>query len=202
MWIIKIGGSLQDSGYLRSWLDAMVMHGAGRLVVVPGGGRFADAVRAAQRRFGFDDSEAHRRAVLAMEEYATCLHEAVPALVPAASLEAIHTVLNNGGVPLWLPAAMVTGNPGVPASWDVTSDSLALWLAQQLAAQGLVLVKSVAVNDLRPLDELAGEKILDRYFPDLFRQQPVNLAFFNRVEHAQLGPLLDYGVPRRIVSEA
>lgn len=196
MWIIKAGGSLQDSEHLQPWLEAIAVHGGGRAVLVPGGGRFADAIRAAQRRFGFDDSEAHRRSIGAMEEYAAFLNEHAPRLVPARSREEILSVLDVGGVPLWLPAAMVLEDPHLPQSWSVTSDSLALWLAQQLSAEGLALVKSVPVDELKPLDELAAAGIIDAHFPDRFQQQPVNLAFFAPPDHGRLGELLNYGVPR------
>lgn len=201
MWVIKVGGSLQDSAYLQPWLGAILMHGAGRLVAVPGGGRFADAVRESQRRFGFDDAEAHRRAVRAMEAYAAGLRDAAPGLVPVDSGGTMRTVLENGGVPLWLPSAMVAGAPELPESWSVTSDSLALWLAQQLSAEGLALVKSVDVDALRPLDELAGEGVIDAYFPELFQRGPVNLAWFEARDHGRLQELLDYGVPRVVTAE-
>ena len=44
-WVVKLGGSLQDSVYLQPWLDAIVAHGSGRVVLVPGG------QRANRRRF-------------------------------------------------------------------------------------------------------------------------------------------------------
>lgn len=201
IWIIKVGGSLQDSNELQAWLDAVIAHGAGRGVVVPGGGRFADAVRQAQRRFGFDDTEAHRAAVRAMEDYANLLQDRAPELVPVSSLDDILDVVKGGGVPVWLPSAMVIGNPDLPELWDVTSDSLALWLAQRLEAQGLILVKSLAVDDLRTLDELSEEGIIDAYFPDLFQKQPVNLVFFGRQDQGKLAELLDYGVPRPGLAE-
>jgi len=196
MWVIKVGGSLQDSEHLRPWLESIVVHGAGRVVVVPGGGRFADDVREAQRRFGFDDTEAHRAAVRAMEKYAAFLCDCAPQLVPAQSREEILSVLKDGGVPVWLPSAMVIGNPDLPESWNVTSDSMALWLARRLEAQGLILVKSLVVDELRTLDELAEDGVIDAYFPDLYQKQPVNLVFFDRQDHGKLAQLLDYGVPR------
>ncbi|MEX2523476.1 MAG: hypothetical protein WD750_00830 [Gammaproteobacteria bacterium] len=201
MWVIKLGGSLQDSECLQPWLDAIAEHGRGRAVVVPGGGRFADAIREAQRRFGFDDSEAHRGAVRAMEKFAALLCDCQPQLIPVRDSEAIRGVLKDGGVPVWLPAAMVLDNPDIPESWDVTSDSIALWLAQQLQAQGLLLVKSVVVDEMKPLDELAAAGVIDAFFPELFQRQPVNLAWFVAENDKMLVQLLDYGVPQVRVEE-
>jgi aspartokinase-like uncharacterized kinase len=199
MWVVKLGGSLQDSVHLQPWLDVIQAHGRGRVVLVPGGGRFADAIRLAQRRFGFDDAEAHRRAIQAMEEYAVYLCERAPQLVPAQGRKEMEQALAAARVPVWMPSAMTLSDPALPASWDVTSDSLALWLAQKLAAGGLVLVKSVAVGELRSLDELAGEGAVDACFPDLFQKYPVNLAWYTAKEHGKLAELLDYGLPRAMV---
>jgi aspartokinase-like uncharacterized kinase len=201
VWIIKIGGSLQDSVHLQPWLDCILAHGGGRAVLVPGGGRFADAIRLAQRRFGFDDTEAHRRAIRAMEEFATYLCARAPQLVPARDKPALLRSLAENKVPVWLPSAMALDQPDLPATWDVTSDSLALWLAHELGAEGLVLVKSVAVDELMTLDELADNGVIDACFPDLFQRSPVNLAWYTAGGHEKLAELLDYGVLRVMVSE-
>jgi aspartokinase-like uncharacterized kinase len=64
MWVVKLGGSLFGSDHLGSWLSLLAK--VGSLVVVPGCGPFADQVRQAQHRWGFDDSTAHIMALLAM----------------------------------------------------------------------------------------------------------------------------------------
>src|ERR1700741_4474814 len=70
--VIKIGGSCAFSLDLRRW-SAMVAACGGRAVVVPGGGPFADAVRAAQQRMKFDDAAAHHMAMLGMEQFGHAL---------------------------------------------------------------------------------------------------------------------------------
>ena len=202
MWVVKLGGSLQDSAGLQPWLDAIQAHGGGRVVLVPGGGRFADAIRLAQRRFGFDDAEAHRRAIQAMEEYAAYLCDRAPLLVPVQSRNEMEQALAADRVPVWLPSAMTSIDSILPASWDATSDSLALWLAQKLVAEGLALVKSVAVDDVRSLDELAVDGVIDAFFPMLFQQGPVNLAWYTAEEYGKLAELLEYGVPRVKLTES
>ena len=64
--VIKLGGSHAFAPQLKDWIGAVAAQ-AGRIVLVPGGGPFADAVRDAQARMGFDDGAAHRMALLAME---------------------------------------------------------------------------------------------------------------------------------------
>ena len=65
--IVKLGGSHSSGPHIRDWLAAIVAE-AGGIVIVPGGGPFADAVRSAQPRMGFDDRAGDAMALLAMEQ--------------------------------------------------------------------------------------------------------------------------------------
>lgn len=171
--VVKLGGSHAFSGDLAAWLATLVA-AAGRVVVVPGGGPFADAVRAAQPRIGFGDRAAHRMALAAMEQFCCALVDlaAEPGadpdgdVVPAGSVAAIRGALAARRVPVWVPTRMATAADDVPWSWDVTSDSLAAWLAGRLGAPRVVLVKQVFLqegdDDAR---ELARRGVVDPLFP-------------------------------------
>ena len=63
---------------------------------------------------------------------------------------------------IWKPAIP----KGLPASWDVTSDSIALWLARKLKAERLYLVKA-AEPPYGSLAQLRQRKIIDCYFHKL-----------------------------------
>lgn len=145
MWVVKLGGSLADSPQLCGWLDALA-GSRGRVVLVPGGGPFADAVRAAQRWSGFDDRTAHAMAVLAMHQYALMLAGLRSALVATKGVPEVRAALSAGKTPIWLPDLAELDAGGVPSTWDVTSDSLALWLARILGATRLLLIKSAQVD--------------------------------------------------------
>jgi dihydroneopterin aldolase len=165
MHVLKLGGSLlQEPRTLNAWLETIATAGQGRLVVVPGGGPFVDAVRATQARLGFDESAAHRMALLGMEQCAWLLASLAPACVPAASMSAISKVLASGRVPIWMPTLMLAESEGIPESWSVTSDSLAAWLARALGASALWLVKACPVPVQDP-ERLAGIGVVDPIFP-------------------------------------
>ncbi|WP_395665454.1 uridylate kinase [Methylocella sp.] len=166
--VAKIGGSLAAAPAREPWLDALAMAPAcpGRgLVIVPGGGPFADAVRRAQEPLGFDDATAHRLALLAMHQYALVLRAAWPRLKPAASRAEIFATLASGRIPVWLPHAMASSDPTVEASWEMTSDSLSAWLARALGARDLLLVKSCGVAAGASLADLAAAGVVDPLFP-------------------------------------
>lgn len=162
--VVKLGGSLLEHPQaLQRWLR-IVAGGGGRLVVVPGGGPFADAVRIAQRKSGIDDRTAHRMALLAMEQYGVLLASLAPVLAPAESVGAMREALQRGRVPVWMPFRMVVDAKDIEASWGVTSDSLAAWLAQNLGAAVLWLVKSCAIP-AQDAASLAAMGVVDAAFP-------------------------------------
>ncbi len=163
--VVKLGGSLAAAGTLAAWLAVILEQGGGRGVIVPGGGVFADAVRAVQRRDGFSDRAAHRMAVLAMEQYAWLLQDLAPALVACAGIREMRAALAEGGVALWLPSQMVLADPLIACDWRVTSDSLAAWLARRLEATCLVLVKSAPAPPAAKAAELAALGLVDPAFP-------------------------------------
>lgn len=167
--VVKLGGSLAGSAHLRDWLDALA-DCAGRVIVVPGGGPFADAVRAAQPQMGFDERAAHRMAVLAMEQYAYALASLRETFKLAPSVAAMRRMMRDRAVPVWLPARMVLGATEIPASWDVTSDSLAAWLAGKIGAGRVVLVKQIDIGR-EPVSAatLASQGVVDAAFPGFLR---------------------------------
>lgn len=167
--IVKLGGSLAESPALAAWLAAIAEEDAARLVV-PGGGPFADAVRDLQPRLGFDDRAAHAMAILAMQQYALFLVGLEPRLVPVEDEAEIAAAAAAGRSAIWLPWAMIGRDPGIEASWRITSDSLSLLLAIRLGVPELVLVKAAALPAAPiDLDTLAGRSLLDAAFAALAR---------------------------------
>lgn len=166
MWVVKIGGSLAAAETLPLWLDVLSCYGGGEVAIVPGGGPFAELVRKSQDFWHFDDSVAHFMALLAMTQYGLMMAGMRRDLVPVESAEELRQVHARAGVPVWLPTSMVSEDGEVEHSWDVSSDSLAAWLARSLDASRLILVKSVAVEESSVCaEELAERGIVDAAFP-------------------------------------
>jgi 5-(aminomethyl)-3-furanmethanol phosphate kinase len=181
--VIKLGGSHAFAPYLRDWLDAIASC-AGSIVLVPGGGPFADLVRDAQPRIGFDDDAAHHMALLAMEQYGCALASLNAQLALAESKAEIAHALAECRVPVWLPSRMVLAAREIPWSWDVTSDSLAAWLGGELSASRLVLVKHEAAH--MDAEELAARGIVDSGFPRFLARSGVPVAVLGAADHARL----------------
>jgi 5-(aminomethyl)-3-furanmethanol phosphate kinase len=167
--IVKLGGSLAHTPQCVAWLEALAAWG-GPLILVPGGGPFADGVRAAQAAMRFNDAAAHRMALLAMEQFGVALAAHSRAFTLAASRDELDSLLHAGQIPVWLPARMVLAAPEVPEVWDMTSDSLAAWLAGIFGANRLLLIKSRDQAAPVTAHELAANKIVDPLFPHFAAQ--------------------------------
>jgi len=185
--VIKLGGSFAFSADLGNWIAAIAGCG-GSAVIVPGGGPFADAVRAAQVQMGFDDRTAHRMALLAMEQYGCAIKSLHEALSLAGSLDSIRRGLAGHQVPVWLPAQMALSATDIPPSWDVTSDSLAAWLAGKIGAARLLLVKQVepAQGTARVAD-LAERDIIDAAFANFHAASGVPAFILGPKDHGAIG---------------
>jgi aspartokinase-like uncharacterized kinase len=136
--VVKVGGGLGRDDALKGLCTALGALGERHpLLVVPGGGDFADAVRDADRRFGLSAETSHRMAILGMEQFGWLLSELIPGAERCADLARVGA----GRTTVLLPAALPLDT--LPASWQVTSDSIAAWVAVQLGAERLVLIKQV-----------------------------------------------------------
>lgn len=166
--VVKLGGSSANSATLPDWLAA-IKASTRPLVLVPGGGPFADRIRDSQRALGFSDEAAHAMALLAMEQFGHVLIDRAPRLRPARSMDEMRALLSEYKIPVWFPSQMALSEPAIPASWDVTSDSLAAWLAGKMNAEALLLIKQT--DDFSESDDVASlttRGIVDRAFPQLF----------------------------------
>ena len=159
--VVKLGGAQARGGRLIEWLDAISAH-PGRLVVVPGGGPFADVVRQTQAEIGFDDAAAHEMAMVAMSQFGRALTSLRPGFTLAASTGALREALEGGVTPIWSPERMALA-AGLAQSWDLTSDSLAAWIAGALGAERLILIKHGAAPGTATA--LAERGVVDPIFP-------------------------------------
>src|SRR5690242_12114188 len=193
--VIKIGGSCAPSLDLRRW-TAVVAGCGGRAVIVPGGGPFADAVRAAQPTMGFDDAAAHHMAMLGMEQFGHALASFDRRLAVADSMVALRRVLAEDKVAVWLSARMAMKAADIPASWEVTSDSLAAWLAGKLRASRLLLLKQVELPR-QPVTaaELAEQGVVDPTFPKFLQASGVAAFVLGPADHMAVPAALCHDPP-------
>jgi 5-(aminomethyl)-3-furanmethanol phosphate kinase len=160
--VVKVGGGLLRAegldGLRRACADVLELARDRPVLVVPGGGPFADAVRALDAEFGLGDEVAHALALRAMDQLGVLLAAMLPGVEVIDRL-----VAPRGGLGLLLAAPAFEGHPEIPASWDVTSDSLAVFAAAAIGAAEAILLKPVA----------GGAEVVDAYLQEAVRRTGV-----------------------------
>jgi 5-(aminomethyl)-3-furanmethanol phosphate kinase len=174
--VVKLGGSTAYHAEMRKWVSVLV--GSGRpLVIVPGGGPFANRVREAQREMGFSNQAAHFMAILAMDQMGLALVEMDVRLTAVRTLEEVDSALGAGKLPVWLPYQLCSTAPDIPQSWDMTSDSLAAWIAGRLGAKALLLIKQTeAFESAEDIEALVASEIVDPLLPVVMAESALYLA--------------------------
>jgi 5-(aminomethyl)-3-furanmethanol phosphate kinase len=171
--VVKVGGGLaREAGEdaLRALCARIGEAGARHpLLVVPGGAEFADAVRESDRRLSLRPQTAHRMAILAMDQFGWALSDLIPGAARRVDLGAGR----DGVVSVLLPAALLAEHDPLPGSWEVTSDSIAAWVAGVVGAGRLVLAKPVA--GLFRTWPPAGEPIARMTVDELAALQPAGV---------------------------
>jgi aspartokinase-like uncharacterized kinase len=194
MWVVKIGGSLAADELLPCWLESLSCFGGGEVVIVPGGGPFVEQVRISQQVWRIDDSTVHVMALLGMEQFGFMMSGIRNDLVPVECEKDIFRVLKKAGVPIWLPTFMVTHEEDIEHSWEVTSDSLAAWLARKIGANRLLLVKSVKLGERKiSAEELSQQGIVDAAFPSYLRQGKFTTVIVQQEHYKVIPQMLNSG---------
>jgi aspartokinase-like uncharacterized kinase len=174
--VVKVGGSLYDlpdlATRLRRWLDRLTAP----VLLVPGGGASADAVRDLDRRHGLGEEKAHWLALRALTLNAHFLASLLPAARVIEDPPDCGEAWRAGLTPVLDAHAFARadeGRPGcMPHAWAATSDSLAARVAVVCGAGRLVLLKSVTVPPAVGWAEAGRLGLVDALLADVLRQRP------------------------------
>ena len=196
--VIKIGGSLgANPPVLRKLCETIgALAEKYQLLVVPGGGEFADVVREIDKRYSLSPSAAHRMAILGMDQYGLLLRDITPNSREVQTLAEARSVSQAGEVPILLPSLLIFGEKPFEASWNVTSDSIAAYVANRVNAPRLVLATDVdgifncdpkLNSNAKLLAEVQATEILkrkvrtsvDRYLPKVLLEAGVDCFVIN-----------------------
>lgn len=162
MIVVKVGGSLYDWPGLGPALRAFVAALAPtRVLLVPGGGDFADAVRKLHAVHGLTEEDSHWLALESLWAAMSFLRTLAPGAEyeshPASGLTFPVTILDSQMY------CQFAAND-LPHTWEVTTDSIAARAAVDGKADRLVLLKSIDVPPGTSWDEAAERGWVDPYF--------------------------------------
>lgn len=181
--VVKLGGSVMETATII--LSHLVAHMQDikdtSILIIPGGGMFANAIRSASRQYSIGDDAAHWMAILAMEQYAYYLIE-------KTGIRTVDSIENiPAGVSIMLPYQLLKKEDELPHSWDVTSDTIAAWVANRIDARFVkvtdvdgVFQESRLVTDISAEElEKMGTTCADRYFPGFLRSKSMDCVVVN-----------------------
>ena len=196
--VVKVGGSLAAYPEKLKALCAKLSEVSKKhkLIVVPGGGEFADTVRAIDKRFNLSPAVSHRMAILGMDQYGFLLSHLLPDSCVVNRLEKVQETLDLGKLPVFLPSNFLLNKDPLENSWDVTSDSIAVYIACQLHASRVLLVTDVdgvytcdpkKFSDAKLISKLSAKELLkmnkktsvDRFLPKLLLQLQIECFVVN-----------------------
>jgi 5-(aminomethyl)-3-furanmethanol phosphate kinase len=186
---IKVGGSLLDWREFPERLMLFLDHlrsaaPDSKSVLIAGGGPAADLIRALDRIHRLGDAAAHDLALHALDLTGRVLERLMPGSLVVERAERIDAAWNAGLLPILAPGQILeeiaqSGADPLPASWDVTSDTIAARIAAQLGAERLILLKSAPLPGGATWQEAARLGRVDPMFPEaaqaLARVEYVNL---------------------------
>ncbi|WP_373838897.1 uridylate kinase [Methanospirillum sp.] len=125
--VLKIGGSLIE----HAPMIIRIVRESGRdLLIIPGGGIFADIIR--QKRIS--DTAAHFMAIAAMDQYGWFLS--------SCGMSVTREPIMTGEPTIFLPYDHLVRTDPLPHSWDITSDTISACYAGLLSLP-LLILKSV-----------------------------------------------------------
>ena len=185
--VIKLGGSLMKKA--ADITDHLADEFSDeKILIVPGGGMFADSIRSVSRQYSIDRESSHWMAILAMEQYAYYLIDKTD----INYTESLHNI--SEGVSVLLPYLAVRKleqneqKPELPHTWDVTSDSITAWFSYILGCREFIKATSVDgiyVRD-RPVPEITAPYLkslesscTDNYLPTFLEKTGISCIVVN-----------------------
>jgi len=190
MILFKLGGSLLNSGFMKIWIKFITDHLKGRAIIIPGGGLFANHVRAVQKDNNLEDDIAHDMALYSMSQMGLLISSMDRTnLYFCKTKHEISRVIEDNKVPIigsfdFLKTRIGSSNK----NWSFTSDSIALLISEELHLNTLIIVKSclcsfvdskIALNQIK-VKKLVSLGILDANFSLNFRNSRTKLFLFFR----------------------
>jgi 5-(aminomethyl)-3-furanmethanol phosphate kinase len=103
-----------------------------------------------------------------------------PHFALAESIPAIGNMISLQTPVIWSPDPLELERAGVKAGWQVTSDSLAAWLANALSANELILVKSATIDAGHNLAALVEQNVIDKAFCDFAAPSSYKITIINK----------------------
>jgi len=144
--LFKIGGKiLEDFENLNSTISQLKKiyneNLIEKVILIPGGGSFANFIRKIYSELKFTEEIAHWMGIISMNYNGLELNKKFPNIQVIEDYDKLKE--NRKIFCVFLPYEFIKENDKLPHSWDVTSDSISLFVAKQLELNECFLIKDV-----------------------------------------------------------
>ncbi|MFW9874676.1 MAG: hypothetical protein ACFFG0_16335 [Candidatus Thorarchaeota archaeon] len=144
--LIKIGGSILDdfenlNSTISQFSQLFEKDVIGKIILIPGGGSFANFIRKAYSELKFTNELAHWMSIVSMNYNGIELGKKFPKLEVLEEYNKLKEIGKSFFI--FLPYRFLKENDKLPHSWDVTSDSITLFLAKKLGLNECFLIKDI-----------------------------------------------------------
>lgn len=147
MIIIKLGGSLTKDKKILEDLCMEIENLSKNfdILIVPGGGEFADLVRNYDEKFKLTKEISHKMAILAMDQVGFLISGFLKNYVFIDDLDELKNYKTKNKVKIFIPSKFLFEVPEseLNPSWDITSDSISAYTAKKLGAEKLIILTDV-----------------------------------------------------------
>ena len=158
MWVLKIGGSWITNPNLKTLLRGLEKKKRGKIIIVAGGGCFADSVRFAFKKTRMSEKIANALALKSTEIFSSYMKDINKNLYLTSNKR-----FKKNSINVWLPSITLSKEKSFKKNWNSTSDSIAAWLSKNIKAEGIVFVKSLKkFNKINKLGVLQKKNIIDK----------------------------------------
>ncbi|MBL4885919.1 MAG: hypothetical protein JKY95_15480 [Planctomycetaceae bacterium] len=173
--LCKVGGSLLGWAGFPSRLQQFLDQLDAPALLLMGGGGCADVVRQWDQVYNLGEEKSHQLAIESLSLTARLLVGLLPDAVLVCNQKQLDSAMSQKQVCVLDPKSWIDWfEPGseieLPHHWDITSDSIALWLAAELGIDRLTLVKSVDLPPETDWKSASMSGLVDAGFPAMLQQ--------------------------------
>ncbi|MCW3128890.1 MAG: hypothetical protein N2V75_02130 [Methanophagales archaeon] len=192
--IIKLGGSLIEKGrdivqFLKDYVEEKDKDRdkAPTLILIPGGGPFVEVVRNLSADISISEESAHWMAVLAMHQYGLFLANGE---IGIPLVESTNEIDEAEPIRILLPYEIIKADDCLPHTWNVTSDTIAAFVANKIGEKtfikitdvdGIIDEKGHLINKIyaKELAELEEKGCVDAELPRYLMRNKMSCTIVN-----------------------
>ena len=150
--LVKLGGKiLENEQNLNNTISQLyqlieITQNINKIIIIPGGGTIANFVRTLDQNIKLGDDLAHWEAIYAMNWNGQQINKNypnIPCFSQISELKKNISKKDNKSLLIFLPFHYLFENDLLPHRWDITSDSISIFIAKSLELDQCFLIKDI-----------------------------------------------------------